>query len=191
MFVNVYINSLTIVVMENETDNNQDSQHQINQVFSGLVWINNHRKTALTFLLLFLSMTSVVKFDEIPIQDEYRFLVPYIPTFQKLFQQLFPWKKNETIIYEPKDVRAQFKYTPTGEASLTDLNLTFVNLDQRIHCKLWEGIDKKALLKVIERFGYENNFTENQIEQMKSGSEAAFHADSVETFQHGMQGLFT
>ena len=74
---------------------------------------------------------------------------------------------------------------------MTDLNLTFVNLDQRIHCKLWEGIDKKALLKVIERFGYENNFTENQIEQMKSGSEAAFHADSVETFQHGMQGLFT
>ena len=177
--------------MENGALNNHDNQRQINQMFNALSWIINHRKTAVSFIFLFLSVTSVVKFDEIPIQEEYQFLIPYIPTFQKMYQKIFPWKKNDIKIYEPRDVRAQFNYTPTIEASLTDLNLTFVNIDQKIHCKLWEGIDKQALTKVIERFGYENNFTDNQIEQMKSGTESAFHADAVEIFQHGMKGLFT
>ena len=176
--------------MENQALNAQDSQHQLYQFLNCLFWVRNHWRSASSIILIFLAVTSMVKFEEIPVHEEFRFIIPYIPTFQKIYQQISPWEKKENKTYEPKDVKAEFNYVPTGEASLTDLNLTFVNLDQRIHCKLWEDIDTKSLIEVIERFGDENSFTKSQIEQMKSGTKAGFHVDAVEIYQHGMKGLF-
>ena len=176
--------------MENQALNAQDSQHILYHLLNSLLLVRNHWRSAISIVIIFLSVTSMVKFEDIPVQEEFRFIIPYIPTFQKIFQQISPWRKSQNITYQPKDVKAEFNYVPTGDASLTDLNLTFVNLDQRIHCKLWEDIDTKALIEVIERFGDENSFTKNQIEQMKSGTKAGYHVDAVEIYQHGMKGLF-
>ena len=176
--------------MENEPLIINDAHNILNQLQAVFQWIRNNRQWVVSFVFI-LCVISMVNIEEIPVHEEYKFIIPHIATAQKVLQKIWPWNKKEiSTVYEPRNVLAEFNYTPTGDASLTDLNLTFVNINQGIDCKLWEGISNKALIKVIESFGEENNFTKNQIAQMVLGTEAAFHVNSVEVFQHGMQGLF-
>ena len=75
--------------------------------------------------------------------EEFKPYVAYIPILRIGYQnirQYFFGKKNLTKYYKPKNVLKEFNYTLADEAAVTDVNLTFVNVEQKIHCfsgRIW------------------------------------------------------
>ena len=176
--------------MDSAALNAGDQNHTANLLFLFVKnnILRNWQKFLTAAFVVFLVM-SAIDVEELPINEDLKPLMKHIPTLQNIYQQLFP-EKNLSKYYEAKDIREAFDFQLTGDATLTDLDLTFLGVNQGIKCQLWENIEKNGLLEVIESLGKSNKFSKDEVDQMKLAALSDYHVDAIETFQHGLHGHF-